>query len=253
MTPVSTDQICEFLSRKLEIDDFDDYPGAVNGLQVGNRGTVRKLAAAVDACEFTINAAVACGADLLIVHHGLFWNGLTPLTGSNLRKARALIEGDLALYSVHLPLDAHPQLGNNALLSMALFGDAGVPFFEMKGRQIGRLVRSALDRGELKRRLEEEVGAPVLLAPGGSATVGNVAVISGGAGSEVLAVAAAGADTLITGEGPHWSYTAAEEAGINLFLAGHYATETYGVRAVANEAAREFGLPWEFVDHPTGL
>lgn len=242
------------LDEFLEIEKFEDYPNALNGLQVENPGTVKKIAAAVDACEATIQAAVQCGADFLLVHHGLFWGGLAPATGAAYRKLRWAIEGGLAVYSAHLPLDAHPEVGNNTLLAAALgLPLPGKPFLEVCGQPIGLCFEESLNREVLHSRIEEEVGGRVVLAAGGPVTTRRIGVVTGGAGSEIVRAAAEGIDTFLTGEGPHWSYTAAEELGVNLFLAGHYATETYGVRALAERLARHHNLEVEFLDHPTGL
>ncbi|GAB4172671.1 MAG: Nif3-like dinuclear metal center hexameric protein [Terrimicrobiaceae bacterium] len=243
-----------YLDSALKISEFDDYPNALNGLQVENAGEVAKVAAAVDACEATILAAVEAGADLLLVHHGIFWGGLGAVTGPLYRKLRVAIENGLAIYSAHLPLDAHPEVGNNALLAEALgLRNHREPFLEVRGREIGVVVEATINREVLHSRLEAETHGRVVLAPGGPVSTSRIAIVSGGAGSEIGRVAAEGVDTFITGEGPHWCYTAAEELGVNLFLAGHYATETYGVKALAEHLAERFRLSWEFIDHPTGL
>jgi dinuclear metal center YbgI/SA1388 family protein len=214
---------------------------------------VSRVACAVDACEAVIGRAVEAGADLLLVHHGMFWSGARPVTGSQYRKLRRAIEGGLAIYSSHLPLDVHPELGNNIQLARAIGMEAPEPFFPWKGIQLGLRGRLGITREELRRKLEATIGAPVHVCPGGPDVVIMAGLITGGAGSEVGALAGTGVDTFITGEGPHWSYTAAEEMGINLFYAGHYATETYGVKALAAELERVFDLPWSFIDHPSGL
>jgi putative NIF3 family GTP cyclohydrolase 1 type 2 len=165
------------------------------------------------------------------------------------------MEHDLAIYSAHLPLDMHPELGNNALLVAALgFAGEGRPFAPWKGRDLGLRVMCDLDRNELLARVAAAVGGMPKLAPGGPGRVRALGVITGGAGSQIYELAATGIDTFLTGEGPHWSYTAAEELGINLIYAGHYATETFGVKALAGRWAAEFpGLEVTFIDHPTGL
>ena len=245
--------VIRYCDELLRIGELPDYPNAVNGLQVANAGAVTKIAAAVDACGYTIDAAANLGCDLLIVHHGLFWQGLQPLTGVRYRQLRRALEAGLAVYSAHLPLDAHPRIGNNALLCAALdFGDTS-PFGEYKGSAIGFRVKCEIERGVLAARLEQAVGGPVRLCPGGPAIAREIGVITGGAGSEVQAVAAEGIDTFITGEGPHWTFALAEDLGVNILYGGHYATETFGVKALAKEIGTLFGLPWEFIDHPSGL
>ncbi len=246
-------EMVNYLNGLLDIPAFRDYPNAMNGLQVENSGSLSRIGAAVDACEATIREASQAGVDLLLVHHGLFWGGLSCVTGASYRKTRLLIEGDMAIYSAHLPLDAHPVYGNNALLAEALGLTGGTPFFAAINEPIGLRFETEISREVLRNLLENAVGGPVHLAPGGPVLARNVGVVSGGAGSEVARAAAEGIDTLITGEGPHWSFTLAEELGINLFYAGHYATETFGVKALAAHLSKRFALPWQFIDHPTGL
>jgi dinuclear metal center YbgI/SA1388 family protein len=243
-------QFCDTLLRTAEIAD---YPNALNGLQLANGGTVTKIAAAVDACGYTIAAAVDLGCDLLIVHHGLFWQGLQPMTHGRYRYWKRAFDAGLAVYSAHLPLDAHPRIGNNALLCAALMLENTTPFFEHKGTPIGLRARGEIERAELVLRLERVLGGRVLLSPGGPEVAREIGVVTGGAGSEVEQMAAAGIDTFITGEGSHWTFAVAEDLGVNLLYGGHYATETFGVKALAAEISGHFGLPWQFIDHPTGL
>jgi len=166
---------------------------------------------------------------------------------------RLLVEGNVAVYSSHLPLDAHPSLGNNARLCAALGFKRLRPFFDFKGRRIGFQTRTKISRAELVRRLAEAVGARPRLLPGGGPFCERIGVVTGGAGSELKLAAAEGVDTFITGEGPHWTYALAEESGLNVLYGGHYATETFGVKALAAHLSRKFKLPWTFLDHPTGL
>lgn len=243
------DEIVKYQNDLLRLTEFTDYSNALNGLQLENSGKVERVAAAVDACEPVLRMAVEAGADLLIVHHGLFWGGLQSITGAHYRKVKVAIEHDLAVYSAHLPLDAHPRHGNNALLCDAL----GFPATRRSFLEIGLQIEGEVERELLAQRIENAVGGKVHLAPGGPAVARKIGVVTGGAGGEVFKAAAAGIDTFITGEGPHWSFTAAEELGINLFYAGHYATEVFGVRQLARLLEAKFGLPWHFLDHPTGL
>jgi dinuclear metal center YbgI/SA1388 family protein len=249
----SLEEIVAYLDAELRIAEIPDYPGALNGLQLENGGTVRKVAAAVDASLPVVVAAVAAGADLLLVHHGMFWQGAQPLTRAFYRKIKAAIDGGLAIYSVHLPLDLHPELGNNARLMAELGFASDGTFFEWKGSRLGLTATVDMARGELVERVAAAVGGPVHLCPGGPGRVRRIGLVTGGAGAEVALCAREGIDTFITGEGPHWSYPVAEELGINLLYAGHYATETFGVKALAGRLARDRGLPWEFLDRPTGL
>lgn len=246
-------EIVAFLDAELRIAEIPDYSGAVNGLQLANGGTVAKVVAAVDASLPVVEAAVACGADLLVVHHGMFWQGAQPLTGAFYRKIKAAMDGGLAIYSAHLPLDVHPDLGNNALMMRELGFYSNGTFFDWKGARLGLTAEVEISRDDLRDRVAAVVGGSVHLCPGGPERVRKIGLVTGGAGSEVALCAREGIDTFITGEGPHWSYPLAEESGINLLYAGHYATETFGVKALAARLGRDFGLGWEFIDHPTGL
>lgn len=242
-----------YLDRYLKIKSIGDWPNAFNGLQLANGGSCRKIGAAVDACEPVLRLSVKSGIDFLLVHHGLFWGGVQPLTGAHYRKMKLAIDHGLAVYSAHLPLDVHPVAGNNALLCKALGFKKTAPFFFEKNQFIGLRTHQAIDRDALARRVEKALGSPVKLCPGGPRKASRIGVVTGGAGAEVAKAAGEGVDTFITGEGPHWSYTAAEELGVNVIYGGHYATETFGVKALAAHLSRRFKLPWEFIDHPTGL
>lgn len=246
-------KLVEYADRTLKTAEFTDYPGAVNGLQVQNSGRVTRIAAAVDASLTTIRMAIAERADLLVVHHGLFWSPSHPWTGRRYELIRTLIEADLAVYSSHLPLDAHPTLGNNALLARALGLRELKPFFFDKGRSLGMRGIMSVDRADLQRRLERATGAASKLIPGGPQKCRRIGVVTGGAGAEMKIAAAEGVDTFVTGEGPHWTYALAEDFGINVLYGGHYATETFGVKALAANLSKKFRVPWSFLDHPTGL
>jgi dinuclear metal center YbgI/SA1388 family protein len=243
------EEVVKYQDDLLGITKVDDYPNALNGLQLENSGKVDRVAAAVDACEAVLGMAVEASANLLIVHHGLFWGGLQAATGARYRKLKLAIENDLAIYSAHLPLDVHPQVGNNLLLCDAL----DLPGPRHPFLKIGLQVEASVDRQTLLNRLENAVGGRVHLAPGGPPVTRRIGVITGAAGDEIFNAATEGIDTFITGEGPHWSFTAAEELHVNIFYAGHYATEVFGVQALAKSLETRFGLPWIFLHHPTGL
>jgi len=250
---VELSRIVGFLDAELRIASIPDYGGAVNGLQLENPGQIGRIVAAVDASLPVVEAAAEGGPGLLLVHHGMFWQGVQPVRGAFYRKIRAAMEAGLAIYSAHLPLDVHPEWGNNACLARAIGLQGIEPFMDWKGLAVGLKGRWQGAREELAGRLRSVVGGPVHVCPGGPEELATVGLVTGGAGSEVAAAAAAGIDAFITGEGPHWSYPLAEELGINVLYAGHYATETFGVKALAAELAARFGLPWGFIDHPTGL
>jgi dinuclear metal center YbgI/SA1388 family protein len=246
-------QIVSYADEHLRLREIDDWANALNGLQVENSGAVTKIGAAVDASARTIDRAIERGANLLIVHHGLFWPGLQPIAGGRRRMLERILRHDLALYSAHLPLDIHSVLGNNAQLAAALELENTEPFFEAKGQRIGLKTQTQISRDELARRLEQSLGGAVKMFAAGPAQTKSIGLITGGAGSEIYAVAREGIDTFITGEAPHWAAVAAEELGVNLLLGGHYATETFGVKALAAHLSDRFNLPWEFIDSPTGL
>lgn len=243
-----------YLDDYLHVTDVPDFPGARNGLQVENGGTVTRIAACTDACQATIDAAAERGADLLLVHHGLFWgDGIQPLTGRNYRRIRGLLDGGIAVYSAHLPLDVHPEVGNNVQLARLLGMDAAGRFGEYEGCAIGVHGELEVARDELARRLAKAVGhAPTVIATGPE-RCRRIGIVTGGGSSLIAQAHDAGLDTFVSGEGPHHSYFDAEEWGLNVIYAGHYATETLGVKALAEHLGERFGLPWEFIDHPTGL
>lgn len=257
---VALTEVAAYLDQYLRVREVPDDGNAHNGLQVENGGRVTRIVAAVDASLATIEGlGKADGAPLLLVHHGLFWDGAQPLTGRRYRRVRALFERDAALYAAHIPLDLHPDVGNNAGLARMLGLTDWQWFGQYKGATIGvaGTVPPGLgQRDALSRRLADFLGilpAAVRLVPGGPEQVRRVGVITGGAGSSILQARDAGCDTFITGEGAAHTYFDAMEYGVNVLYAGHYATETIGVRLLAEHLAGRFDLPWEFHDHPTGM
>jgi dinuclear metal center YbgI/SA1388 family protein len=247
------DELTTFLNRELRIAEIPDYPGAINGLQLTNNGEVPRIISAVDASLPVVRAAAEGGPGLLIVHHGMFWQGAQPLTGPFYEKIRIAMEAGLAIYSSHLPLDVHPEWGNNICLAREIGLEAIQPFMEWKGIHLGLQGNWNGNRENLQKRLSRVLGGNVHLCPGGGTSIAKVALVTGSAGSEVAKAAAAGADAFITGEGPHWSFPLAEELEMNVFYGGHYATETFGVKALGEVLSGRFGVSWEFLDHPTGL
>ncbi len=251
------ESVLQYLDEVLGLDDHPDYPTALNGLQVaGPEGLeVRRIAAAVDASEAVIKDAVAHDIDLLVVHHGLFWGGLRPITGRLHRKLDLLLKSGMAVYSAHLPLDSHPAFGNCALLARAI----GVPttdrFGAFKGLDLGwaGTLREPVSAEQLGEQTARAVEGPVRVLGSGPTLVRRVAVITGSGGGFLEEAASAGIDALVTGEAAHHSFTDAHELGVHLVLAGHYATETFGVKALCAQLADRFDLGWEFLDHPSGL
>jgi len=250
---VPLEEILQYLDRTLGIPGFPDYDGAVNGLQVEAPGPVTRVGAAVDANSLTISAAIERKIDLLLVHHGLFWEGLQPLTGRRYRRVLPLILNRVALYSAHLPLDAHPEIGNAAVLIRALGLEPGDRFGSFEEAPIGFEIRVSESREAFRERVSTAVGGPVQLIAGGPETLTRVGVVTGGGASFIREAAEAGFDALLTGEGAHHTFTDAMELGLNVYYAGHYATETWGVRALATRIQERFGVPWEFLDVPSGL
>lgn len=245
--------LVRYLDRTLKPATTSDWPGAINGLQIENNGRVTKIGVSVDAHEPALRAAIAEKVDLLLVHHGLFWQSLPPLIGARKRKLQLAFDHNLAVYSSHLPLDLHPRWGNNALLARALGWRRLRPFFVEKGQPIGFQTSLHLSRSVLARQLEKATGRKALILPGGPATVRRVGLVTGGAGAEVARAAAEGVDTFITGEGPQHTYGLAHELGINVIYGGHYATETFGVKALGQHLSQKYRVPWTFLDFPCPL
>jgi len=246
-------EIVNYTNDFLRIREIGDWDNALNGLQIENSGNVTRIGASVDASTRVLAIAAKQNVDLMIVHHGLFWPGLQPVTGTLRRQLKLAFENNIALYSAHLPLDLHPRLGNNAQLASALGLRSIQPFFEEKGQLIGAKACVALSGDELDRKLQKALAGPVKAFMFGPKQTGAIGIITGGAGSEIHRVAQEGIDTFITGEAPHWAAVAADELGMNLLLGGHYATEVFGVKALAAHLSERFKLPWAFIDCPTGM
>lgn len=259
MTGAPLAKIAEHLDALLRVRETPDYSPAMNGVQVEHTGPVIKIAAAVDTSARTIRGAVNAGANLLLVHHGLFWGGLLPLTGPLYSRVRLLLDHDIALYSAHLPLDAHETFGNSLLLAHELGLEAGGGFARHETIDCGVRGASDIATAELLSRLDAFAKSHGGSAISSALTPGRRTrqwAICSGAGVNADTIREAvecGVDTLISGEGPHWSAVDAEEKGLVIIYAGHYATETLGVRALAEHVSAKFGVPWTFVAAPTGL
>jgi len=243
------------LDERLRTDDYADLDASANGLQVGRRsGTVERVAIAVDAAEATIEEAVERDADVLLVHHGLAWDGFDRLTGLHYDRIEPLVENDVALYVSHLPLDGHQELGNAAVLADRLELAAQEPFGEYGTEYVGVRGTASDPYGvdDLSSWLDAELDTETRVLDFGPEEVEDVGIITGRGVDWIEAAAESGLDAFITGEGKHESYHEARDLGVNVFLAGHYATETLGVRAVG-DIAEEWGLETTFIEHPTGL
>jgi len=253
-TPLS--EILDEIDGLLEPERFDDY--CVNGLQVPGADEVATVATAVSATADVFALAADAGADLLVVHHGLFWgDGVRAIDTMLHRRLSLLLEADIALAAYHLPLDAHPQLGNNALLAGALGADASEPFARHRGEAIGRLARlpgDGVGLSQLAARIREATARePLVLAAPGEGPVRTLAVVTGAGADYLPEAAAAGADALVTGEVAERSMALARELGVHLIAAGHYATETFGVRRLGEHLAQRFGLAHAFIDAPNPI
>jgi dinuclear metal center YbgI/SA1388 family protein len=246
-------EIVSYTNDYLRVEEIEDWPNALNGLQIENSGKVTKIGAAVDVSTRVLTAAVEKNIDLLIVHHGLFWPGLQSVTGSLRRQLKIAFENDIALYSAHLPLDVHAKVGNNAQLAAALGLKSTKRFLKEKGQSVGLKAKTSIPRNPLIRKLKTVLGGPVKAFNFGPSQPRRIGIITGAVGSEIYRVAESKIDTFITGEAPHWAAVAADELGLNLLLGGHYATETFGVKALASHLSERFKVPWEFLKFPTGL
>jgi len=247
------DDLVRWLDATLEIDAYPDP--SLNGLQVEGAGEVRKVAFAVDASLSTFEQAADVGADLLVVHHGLFWGSAEPIRGMMGRRVRYLLEKNIGLYAAHIPLDAHRELGNNWGLARILGLDALQPFGDWQGHAIGvkGVFPTPLSLRDLADTIEKELGEAVLVHAGGPMEVGSLGIVSGAAARDVVTAADEGLDAFLTGEPKHDVFHVPFERGVNALFAGHYMTETVGVNLLAARVAEELGLATEFLLLPTGL
>ncbi|HET7839045.1 MAG TPA: Nif3-like dinuclear metal center hexameric protein, partial [Rectinemataceae bacterium] len=240
----------------LEIDALARIDVSLNGIQIGRRpGRLSRVAFAVDACAESAKRAVEAGAQVLFVHHGLFWGQPYPVVGSLLERLRIFLDADLALYACHLPLDKHPEIGHNAVLARNLGMERREPFGEYHGVDIGFKGRlpSPLTLDEVVKRVLPDGSRPMTLIPGKKAEIETVAVISGGAAKEASQAIEQGIDLYVTGEPSHNLYHTVVESGMAFLAAGHYATEVWGLKALAAKMAADTDLKTVFIDLPTGL
>jgi dinuclear metal center YbgI/SA1388 family protein len=243
----SRDDIIAWADEYLDVASYPDY-GPV-GLQVAGADEVRKIVCGVSASRELFERAAGAGAQLVLVHHGLFWDRDPRVVGPVLReRLRALFDADLTLAAYHLALDAHPEVGNNALLAGELGVERERRFAD--GLGFGGRLAEPLPVSELSARVQERLGQMPLVFSYGPELVERVAVCSGGAARYLADAAAEGYDCFVTGEADEPTKHASKEAGVHFVAAGHYATETLGVRALATKLAEKLGLDWEFVDLP---
>ena len=246
------------LDEQLRTADYADLDASANGLQVGpDEAAVDRVAFAVDGVQETIDRAADAGADLLVTHHGLSWGGIERVTDRQFERIAPLIENDLALYVSHLPLDGHQELGNAAGVADVLELTDRQPFGELGPEYIGQrgLAAEPYSPEGLRDQLASELDTgpgDVRLLEFGPDRIEDVAIVTGSGTDWLDEAVAAGADALVTGEGKGKAYHEAREAGIHVVLAGHYATETFGVRAL-QELVDEWGPETTYLDVPTGL
>lgn len=247
--------ITRFLSATLDLRDFPD--SSLNGLQVEGREQVQHVATAVDAGLAVIEEAVKNQADLLIVHHGLFWEKTFALVGPMKNLFQTLFHAELSLFAVHLPLDAHSEYGNNFVLARMLGLTNVAPFVRYQGRYIGAKGQNSSPQSlvQLRDRLMELPGADprMLTLDFGPTCPQMVGIISGSGADALYPCVEEGIDTLVTGEPRQFAYHFAKENKLNVIFAGHYATETVGVQELGKVLAAKFPVSWSFINHPTGI
>ena len=250
---MKTEKLVQFLDTYLDVDNISD--DSLNGLQVANSGEVRRVALAVDASLASFERSREAEVDFLFVHHGLFWGKPIPVRGVMYDRLRTLIDSDIALYAAHLPLDCHPEVGNNAQICSQMGWKDSEEFGEYHGTVIGKSVHidPPLPFLQLVDLFRNALGDPFQVWDFGPAAVERLGIISGGGLSMIEQAVDSGLDALITGETEHKFYWTAREAAINVLLGGHYQTETLGVRAMGEKLKKTFDLETLFLDLPTGI
>ncbi|WP_394699415.1 Nif3-like dinuclear metal center hexameric protein [uncultured Sphaerochaeta sp.] len=247
------DELTEYLDGYLDLASFNSIDPSSNGLVVGGSDkTVKRIAFAVDACLKTFSLASEAGSDLLIVHHGLFWGAPIPVTKAHYTRIKTLLDNNLDLYAAHLPLDGHPEVGNNVVMARLLGLDDIQPFAPYKGKLLGfkGISPVPLDPASIAKTLG--FSNPVIL-PFGNKEIRTIGIVSGGASDDVYAALDEGLDCFITGECEHQVYNDCLENKITLIAGGHYLSEVFGVQALSVHLQERFGVETVFLDNPTGL
>ena len=253
------DEVARHTDELVNSRAIPDYSSALNGLQFQNLSELRGIAAAVDLSTRAIQGAIKENANLLVVHHGMFWGGLSPLTGAAYRRVRLLLENDIAVYSSHIPLDCHPTLGNNVLLANELELTPSKEFARYQGIYIGVAGECDVTTSSIAERATSfaskygHVTRTTPIADGRRTRHWGMCSGAGASADTLQEAIDADIDTLIVGEGPHWTAITAEENDLVIIYAGHYATETLGVCALAKHLGDKYKVPWTFVSAPTGL
>jgi dinuclear metal center YbgI/SA1388 family protein len=246
---VELDSVVSYCHKRLNLDSIIDFDNAENGLQLENNGRVTKIAASVDAGLIPLQQASQAKADLLLCHHGLFWSPITPIKDHNYKKIKTAMDNNIAVLSAHLPLDCHPEIGNNALLAKALNLEVIDTFLEYKGTHYSFICQSSgCTRTMLTERLKTLFPKTFSSILYGSENPEKIAILTGSGQSAVPYLKAHNIDTLITGELKQHHFNMAQEMELNLYPCGHYATETFGVKALAEELANHFKIEWTFLD-----
>ncbi len=245
-------QLSHYLDNLLDIPSIKDAPNALNGLQVQSTGEIKKIGLAVDLCQATIDLAIEKKCQMLFVHHGIFWGGLQQVRGPFYKKISSMMRANLGLYSAHIPLDLHPVLGNNRALADLIELQNLEPFGEYGGIKIG--LKGTINKKPaetLVQDLAEKLGSPVKVI--GTGDIQSIGLVTGGAADIIQQASSERLDAYITGEGSNHHYHDAIEGKCILIFAGHYATETGGVKSVGLHLEQKFQIVTEFLDYPTGL
>ena len=252
----TAEKLDSFFKSFLEIDSFTEADNSLNGIQVNNNGAeIKKIAFAVDSNMETFERAAVAGAGMLFVHHGLFWGKELRLAGNHRQRVKFLLDHNICLYAVHLPLDQHPKMGNNAVLAELLGLEKTEPFGTCKGKKVGYkgVFPSPLTIDEAVQKITYGGRPPLGVFPFGKKENNTCAIISGGAPNEALQAIDEGVDLYVTGEAAHSIYHQCLEAGLNMIAGGHHSTEVWGLRAVMRHCAENLHIDTEFIDVPTGL
>ena len=253
---ITTRFLDEFFRGILDIEGFKETDDSLNGIQVDNNGSeLRKIVFAVDACMEVFKRAADAGAGMIFVHHGLFWGSPQRLEGRHRERIKFLLDNNLALYGVHLPLDQHPNFGNNAGMAELLGIKDPEPFGLYKGRKIGCKGKLSvpLTVDEAIKKISFMGRPPLGVYPLGKKENSSCGIVSGGAGIDAFQAIDEGLDLFISGETTHSVYHHALESGLNIIAGGHYSTEVWGVRKIMEECIKQLKLESEFIDVPTGL
>jgi dinuclear metal center YbgI/SA1388 family protein len=245
---VEVKKITEYLNEELKIYDIED--SSSNGLQVETEVNVQKIGFAVDGCLENFQKAIHSGCQMLIVHHGIIWDGIKYIQGNTYQKIQLLIKNDLALYAAHLPLDRHPTLGNNAQLAQVLGLQNLKPFGYYNNKPIGWMGDKECTLEQIQEIMKNN-GMKSTSLPFGNPQIKTIAIVSGGAGKETMQAIKAKVDLYITGEGMQYLHHLAKENRINVLFGGHYETETWGVKALMPVLQEKFKVEVEFIDTPT--